>query len=31
VALNVLTNYFNSVAQTVVNFPKTGKLVPSRS
>ena len=31
VALNVLTNYFNTVAQTVVDFPKTGKLVPSRS
>jgi uncharacterized peroxidase-related enzyme len=31
VALNVLTNYFNTVAQTVVDFPKTGKLVPPRS
>ena len=31
VALNVLTNYFNAVAQTVVDFPRTGKSVPSPS
>ena len=31
VALNVLTNHFNTVAQIVVDFPKTGKLVPARS
>lgn len=31
VALNILTNYFNAVARTVVDFPKTGKLVSSRS
>jgi alkylhydroperoxidase family enzyme len=31
VALNVLTNYFNTVAETEVDFPKTGKLVPARS
>jgi len=31
VALNVLTNYFNTVAQTEVDFPRTGKLVPARS
>ena len=31
VALNVFTNYFNSVAQTEVDFPRTGKLVPARS
>jgi len=31
VALNVLTNYFNTVAQTEVDFPRTGKSVPARS
>ena len=31
VALNVFTNYFNTVAQTEVDFPRTGKLVPARS
>ena len=31
VALNVFTNYFNTVAQTDVDFPKTGKSVPARS
>jgi alkylhydroperoxidase family enzyme len=31
VALNVFTNYFNTVAQTDVDFPKTGKSVPPRS
>ena len=31
VALNVFTNYFNTVAQTDVDFPKTRKSVPSRS
>ena len=30
VALNVFTNYFNTVAQTDVDFPKTGKSVPRR-
>lgn len=29
VALNVFTNYFNSVAQTDVDFPKTAKPVPA--
>ena len=31
VALSVFTNYFNTVAQTEVDFPKTGKSVPPRS
>ena len=31
VALNVLTNYFNTVAETEVDFPRTAKLVPARS
>jgi uncharacterized peroxidase-related enzyme len=31
VALNVFTNYFNTVAQTNVDFPRTGKPVPHRS
>ena len=31
VALNVLTNYFNTVAETEVDFPRTPKPVPSRS
>jgi uncharacterized peroxidase-related enzyme len=31
VALNVFTNYFNTVAQTDVDFPKSGKSVPARS
>jgi uncharacterized peroxidase-related enzyme len=31
VALNVFTNYFNTVAQTDVDFPKTGKSVSRRS
>jgi len=31
VALNVFTNYFNTVAQTVVDFPKTRKSVAPRS
>ena len=31
VALSVFTNYFNTVAQTDVDFPKTVKSVPSRS
>jgi uncharacterized peroxidase-related enzyme len=31
VALNVFTNYFNTLAQTDVDFPKTRKSVPSRS
>jgi len=31
VALNVFTNYFNTVAQTEVDFPKTGKSVAPRS
>jgi uncharacterized peroxidase-related enzyme len=31
VALNVFTNYFNTVAQTDVDFPKSGKSVPPRS
>jgi uncharacterized peroxidase-related enzyme len=31
VALNVFTNYFNTVAQTEVDFPKTGKAVQRRS
>ena len=31
VALNVFANYFNAVAQTEVDFPKTGKSVPPRS
>jgi len=31
VALNVFTNYFNTVAETEVDFPKTGKSVPPRS
>jgi uncharacterized peroxidase-related enzyme len=31
VALNVFTNYFNTVAQTEVDFPKTRKSVASRS
>jgi alkylhydroperoxidase family enzyme len=30
VALNVFTNYFNTVAQTDVDFPKTRKSVPAR-
>jgi len=31
VALSVFTNYFNTVAQTDVDFPKTGKSVAARS
>ena len=31
VALNVFTNYFNTVAQTDVDFPKMSKLVAARS
>jgi alkylhydroperoxidase family enzyme len=31
VALNVFTNYFNTVTQTDVHFPKTDKSVPPRS
>jgi uncharacterized peroxidase-related enzyme len=31
VALNVFTNYFNTVAETEVDFPKTRKLVPAHS
>jgi len=31
VALSVFTNYFNTVAQTEVDFPKTGKSVAPRS
>jgi alkylhydroperoxidase family enzyme len=31
VALNLFTNYFNTVAQTDVDFPKTGKSVAVRS
>jgi uncharacterized peroxidase-related enzyme len=31
VALNVFTNYFNTVAQTTVDFPKTRKSVAARS
>jgi hypothetical protein len=31
VALNVFTNYFNSIAQTDVDFPKPRKLVPSHA
>src|SRR6516225_2638463 len=31
VALNVFTNYFNTIAQTDVDFPKTRKSVPSHA
>jgi hypothetical protein len=31
VPLNVLTNYFNTVAQIEVDFPRTGTLVTVRS
>jgi hypothetical protein len=31
VALNVFTNYFNTVAQTDMDFPRTAKRVPVRS
>lgn len=31
VALNVFTNYFNSIAQTDVDFPKTRRSVPSHA
>ena len=31
VALSVFTNYFNTVAQTDVDFPKTAKSVAARS
>lgn len=31
VALNVFTNYFNSIAQTDVDFPKPRRLVPSHA